>query len=50
VDFKNCICGVFGKVATRDQPLGENDRLEIYRPLAADPKLARRHRAKLARR
>jgi uncharacterized protein len=50
VDFRNCVCGVFGKVATREQPLGENDRLEIYRPLAADPKTARRERAKQARR
>jgi hypothetical protein len=32
-----------------DQILEDGDRVEIYRPLAADPKLARRARAKQAR-
>jgi putative ubiquitin-RnfH superfamily antitoxin RatB of RatAB toxin-antitoxin module len=37
--------GVFGKVAQRDQSLHDGDRIEIYRPLAEEPKLARRIRA-----
>lgn len=42
--------GVFGKRVTLDRPLREGDRVEIYRPLIADPKAARRERAKLPRR
>lgn len=37
--------GVFGKVAKLDQALGPGDRVEIYRPLIADPKEARKKRA-----
>ncbi len=39
--------GLFGKVvASPDtQPLEEGDRVEIYRPLLADPKEARKRRA-----
>ena len=36
--------GVWGKPVTRDQLLYENDRLEIYRQLRVDPKVARRER------
>jgi uncharacterized protein len=36
--------GVFGERVTMDQPLAEGDRVEIYRPLAMDPKEARRRR------
>lgn len=41
--------GVFGKLVALDTPLREGDRVEIYRPLIADPKTARRERAKLSR-
>jgi uncharacterized protein len=41
--------GVFGKQVTPDTPLQDGDRVEIYRPLIADPKVARRDRAKLSR-
>ena len=37
--------GVFGKVVAPDTPLAAGDRVEIYRPLVADPKQARRGRA-----
>jgi len=37
--------GVFGKVVALDSPLSAGDRVEIYRPLIADPKEARRQRA-----
>jgi putative ubiquitin-RnfH superfamily antitoxin RatB of RatAB toxin-antitoxin module len=38
--------GVFGKLVKPDQVLREGDRVEIYRPLIADPKEVRRQRAK----
>ncbi len=38
--------GVFGKVKPADAPLRDGDRVEVYRPLQADPKETRRRRAK----
>jgi len=40
--------GIFGKRVARDAPLADGDRVEIYRPLALDPKEARRRRAREA--
>lgn len=37
--------GVFGKAAKTDAVLNAGDRVEIYRPLIADPKEARKRRA-----
>ena len=37
--------GVFGRKAPMDHVLRDGDRVEIYRPLIADPKEARRLRA-----
>ena len=37
--------GIFGKLAKLDKVLQEGDRVEIYRPLLADPKEVRRKRA-----
>ncbi len=37
--------GIFGRKATLDQELRDGDRVEIYRPLLADPKESRRARA-----
>lgn len=37
--------GVFGTVVEPDRPAADGDRIEIYRPLIADPKEARRRRA-----
>lgn len=34
--------GVFGKVAKPAQPLKEGDRVEIYRPITADPETVER--------
>ena len=39
--------GVFGKRARLDTLVRDGDRIEIYRPLIADPKDVRRARAKL---
>jgi putative ubiquitin-RnfH superfamily antitoxin RatB of RatAB toxin-antitoxin module len=41
--------GVFGQVVPHDYPLQPGDRVEIYRPLKADPKEARKARAAKAR-
>lgn len=46
IDLSGSAVGIFGKATHRDQPLKDGDRIEIYRPLAAEPKLARRERAK----
>lgn len=35
-------CAVFGVLATAEQPLSPGDRVEILRPLLADPKVRRR--------
>jgi putative ubiquitin-RnfH superfamily antitoxin RatB of RatAB toxin-antitoxin module len=37
--------GVFGRVVSLDARVADGDRVEIYRPLAIDPKEARRRRA-----
>lgn len=38
--------GIFGRRVAGDVAVAEGDRLEIYRPLAVDPKEARRRRAR----
>ena len=43
LDFQNV--GIFGHKAGPEQVLCEGDRVEIYRPLIADPKEVRRQRA-----
>jgi hypothetical protein len=45
IDLQNCELGVFGKVIPADYELQDGDRIEIYRPLIADPKEIRRQRA-----
>lgn len=37
--------GIFGKLGKLNAPLRDGDRVEIYRPLVADPKEMRRQRA-----
>ena len=37
--------GIYGTPAPRSQLLRQGDRVELYRPLALDPKEARRRRA-----
>ena len=37
--------GIFSRKASLDEVLREGDRVEIYRPLIADPKETRRKRA-----
>jgi hypothetical protein len=45
IDLATSKVGVFGKVGRLDQELVDGDRVEIYRPLIADPKEARKQRA-----
>jgi len=45
IDLKANIVGVFGKKVTLDRRLSDGERVEIYRPLNADPKEVRRKRA-----
>jgi putative ubiquitin-RnfH superfamily antitoxin RatB of RatAB toxin-antitoxin module len=44
IDLARQAVGVFGRAATLEAPISEGDRVEIYRPLLADPKEARRAR------
>jgi putative ubiquitin-RnfH superfamily antitoxin RatB of RatAB toxin-antitoxin module len=44
LDLATCPVGIFGKKKTADTVLRDGDRVEIYRPLVADPKDARRRR------
>lgn len=38
------LVGVWGRTAALDAPLQHLDRVEVYRPLTVDPKVARRER------
>ena len=45
IDADSCDIGIFGKAIGAEFELNEGDRIEIYRPLIADPKLVRKQRA-----
>ena len=45
IDPRRLKLGVYGKAVAAHAPLADGDRVEIYRPLALDPKEARRRRA-----
>ena len=45
IDLTKDRVGIFAKFATLDTILRDKDRVEIYRPLVADPKKARKDRA-----
>ena len=44
MDLETRTVGIFGRIVGLDVALGPDDRVEIYRPLALDPKEARRQR------
>ena len=46
IDLSQAVVGIFGRRSSLDAHLREHDRVEIYRPLTADPKDARRRRAR----
>ncbi len=45
IDLTKDKVGIFSKLAALDTVLREKDRIEIYRPLIADPKKVRKERA-----
>ncbi len=45
IDLSQNQIGIFGKLTKLDAPLRHLDRIEIYRPLIADPKEMRKQRA-----
>ena len=45
LDIENSKVGIFGKAVAMTTVLQDADRVEIYRPLIADPKEVRRKRA-----
>ncbi|WP_322043571.1 RnfH family protein [Paraburkholderia sp. J67] len=49
IDLTKQKVGVYGKLKPLDTVLVDRDRVEIYRPLVADPKLARQRRVDKSR-
>ena len=45
LDFSEMKVGLFGKLTPRTHVMREKDRIELYRPLLADPKEIRKQRA-----
>lgn len=45
IDLAKNKVGIFGKLSKPDAKLRDRDRVEIYRPLIADPKEVRKKRA-----
>jgi putative ubiquitin-RnfH superfamily antitoxin RatB of RatAB toxin-antitoxin module len=45
LDIEHTEVGIFGKVTPMTTVLSDGDRVELYRPLIADPKEVRRQRA-----
>jgi len=50
IDMQKQKAGIFGKLKKADQVLQSGDRVEIYRPLIADPKKVRKERAAAGKR
>lgn len=49
VDLENATFGIYGQIVASSQVVRDGDRIEIYRPLTADPKDVRKARAERAR-
>lgn len=45
IDIKKNKFGIYAKLSKLDTPLRDRDRVEVYRPLIADPKEVRKQRA-----
>ena len=45
-DWNSTVVGIFGRRTSMSTVLHNHDRVEIYRPLIADPKQLRRRRAR----
>lgn len=46
IDIDKAGVGIWGQRVTQDHVLRDGDRVEVYRPLIADPKVSRRERAR----
>jgi putative ubiquitin-RnfH superfamily antitoxin RatB of RatAB toxin-antitoxin module len=46
IDLGKQKVGIFGKLVKLDSKVQEGDRIEIYRPITADPKTVKRRRVK----
>ncbi len=46
IDPDRCPLGIYGRPCAHEHRLQPGDRVEIYRPLLADPKALRRQRAR----
>lgn len=44
LDLRNAVVGIWGRRVRLGQVLRDGDRVEVYRPLKVDPKVARRER------
>jgi len=42
IDLTSQKVGIYGKLVKLDAPVKEGDRIEIYRPITADPRTVRR--------
>jgi uncharacterized protein len=42
IDLERQAVGIFGRIVTLNAPLSEGDRVEIYRPITADPETVQR--------
>ena len=49
IDLTKNKLGIFGKITSLETKLKDKDRIEIYRPLIADPKEIRRKKATLSK-
>jgi putative ubiquitin-RnfH superfamily antitoxin RatB of RatAB toxin-antitoxin module len=49
IDLSTQTVGIFGKIQPLETPVSAGDRIEIYRPLIVDPKLARQRRVAKSR-
>ena len=49
LDPHQCQIGIFGDVIDPNQPLDDGQRVEIYRPLRADPREVRRQLAAIGK-
>ncbi len=45
-DFRSAPVGVWGRKATLNRMVRDGDRVEVYRPLEVDPKVARHERSR----
>lgn len=50
IPWDSASVGIFGQVCARSSVPADGDRIEIYRPLAADPRERRRERVRTQRR